>query len=132
MNMHRTAWISAVLLAGATGFGLHALAVRPPEAAAEPPRVVGAGLDVLTGREVVLVLRDDWANRRRGDGVLPGSGTPLLQANCTLVCRIDEVHADWVEVSVPRAAPGNGSSAREFWVIRRDAIFAIQTGEAAR
>ncbi len=133
MNMRRlSAGVAGICLAGAVGFGVHALAV-PERAFAEPPARPRADLSQLKGMRVILVMRDDWMNVTPNPGAAPVVNA-LYQSKAKLFCRIDDVHGDWVEVSTPRSGDlqANPITTRDIWLIRTEAIVAIQTGEADR
>ena len=121
----------AALLVAAAALGVLLTTLLQPAAAAEPPAARRSSLADLTGLRVVLVLRDDWMNVRTTPAAASAVNA-LYQSNAKLFCRIDQVHADWVEVSALRSTEAVGPTTRDVWLIRSDAIVAVQTGEAER
>ncbi|HEX2838633.1 MAG TPA: hypothetical protein VHN77_10945 [Phycisphaerales bacterium] len=119
-----------VTVVGVLAFRAAANPPRPAAAHAIAPRT---SLANLKGLRVVLVLRDDWMGVTAAGAPQPGANAFAL-APGRLFCRVDDVHDGWIEVSTPRSADPqvNPTTARDIWLIRTDAIVAIQTGEAER
>lgn len=119
-----------VVVVGVLAFRAAANPPGPAVAQSHSPRT---SLTSLKGLRVVLVLRDDLMGATPASVPQPGANAFAL-APGRLFCRVDDVHDGWVEVSTPRSADPqvNPTTARDIWLIRTDAIVAIQTGEAER
>ncbi len=136
-SVARAASISALALLGGAGASvLVSTTVFAPRAVAEAPPVVRrSNLADLTNLRVVLVLRADWLSTSVAGVPANPAANALGRASALLYCRIDQVHQDWLEVSAPRIqgdAGGQVNTTRDVWLIRNDAVVAVQTAEADR
>lgn len=134
MNIRPIATASAITtLIMIVGLFAFRAAGNPPGPAAAHAITPRTSLASLKGLRVVLILRDDWLSAAPAGAPQPGANAFAL-APGRLFCRVDDVHDGWVEVSTPRSADPqvNPSTARDIWLIRTDAVVAIQTGEADR